>query len=48
MPFLSLNNADVEFAEPKKHTWKSYKTVKDLLITSQVKFIDKKKFAKIA
>ncbi len=46
MPFLSLRNANVEFAELGKLTWRLYITTKALPTTSQVKLIDKRKFTK--
>ncbi len=48
MPFLSLSNADVEFAELGKLTWRSYTAADTLPTTSRVKRIDKKEFAKAA
>ena len=48
MPLLSLSNIDIEFAELKKFTWKTYIVAKALLTTSWVKLIRKKKFAKTA
>lgn len=45
--FLSLSNTDVEFAELEKLTWRLYIIAEALPITSQVKLIDKKKFAKV-
>ena len=48
MLFLSLNNANVKFAELEKLTWKTYIVTEALPTTSQVKLIGKKKFAKIA
>ena len=47
MPFLTLNNADIQFVE-KELTWRSYTTAKALPTTKRVKFIDKKEFAKAA
>ena len=47
MPFLTLSNADVQFAE-KELTWRTYTTEKALPTTSQVEIIDKKEFAKAA
>ena len=47
MPFLSLSNADVQFAE-KELTWRTYTTEKALPITRQVEIINQKKFAKPA
>ncbi len=46
MPFLSLSNADVEFAEQGKLTWRSYTAAEALPTTSRVKLIDKREFAK--
>ncbi len=48
MPFLSFNNANVKFAELEKLTWRSYIVAEALSITSQVKLIDKREFAKVA
>ncbi len=48
MPFLSLSNIDVEFAELGKPTWKSYTAAEALTTTSRVKLIDKREFAKAA
>ena len=45
IPFHTFSNADIQFAE-KKLTWRFYTTEKALLITRQVKLINKKKFAK--
>ena len=45
MPFLTLNNADIQFAE-KELTWRSYIAAEALPITKWVELIDKKKFAK--
>ncbi len=48
MPFLSLSNTDVKFAELGKLTWRLY-TVADVLpTTSWVELIDKREFAKAA
>ena len=47
MPFLTLINADIQFAE-KELTWKSYTAKEALPITQRVKLINKKKFAKVA
>ena len=47
MPFLSLSNADVQFAE-KKLTWRTYTTKKALPTTRRVEIIDRKEFAKAA
>ncbi len=48
MPFLSLSNANVEFAELGKLTWRSYTAADALSTTSWVKLIDKREFAKAA
>ncbi len=48
MPFLSLSNVDVEFAELEKLTWRSYTTADALPTTSRVELIDKREFAKVA
>ena len=47
MPFLTLTNADIQFAE-KELTWRSYTAKKALPTTQRVELIDKKKFAKAA
>ena len=47
MLFLTLNNADIQFAE-KELTWKSYTAAEALPTTNQVELIDKKEFAKPA
>lgn len=46
MPFLSFNNANIQFIE-KKFTWKFYFTTKTLSTTKLVELINKKEFAKI-
>lgn len=46
IPFLFLNNIDIEFAKPRKLTWKSYTIAKILFITNWIQLINKKKFAK--
>ncbi len=46
IPFLSLSNADVEFAELGKLSWRSYTVADALFTTSQVTLIDKREFAK--
>ncbi len=46
MPFLSLSNADVKFAELGKLTWRLYTPTNALPTTSRVELIDKKEFAK--
>lgn len=48
MFFLSLNNANIEFAELEKLTWKIYTIVKAIPTTSWVKLIDKSEFVKTA
>ena len=48
MPFLSLNNIDIEFAELRKLTWKLYIAIKALLTTCWIKFINKSEFAAAA
>ena len=48
LPFLILNNADVEFTELKKLTWRFYIVAKALYTTSWVKLINKMKFVKAA
>ena len=47
MPFLTLNNADIQFAK-KELTWRTYTTEDALPTTRRVKLINKKKFAKAA
>ncbi len=47
IPFLSLNNVDVEFAKLKKLTWRLYTAAEALSTISQVELIDKKEFAKV-
>ena len=47
MPFLTLSNADVQFAE-KELTWRTYTTKKALPTTRRVEIIDWKEFAKAA
>ncbi len=48
MSFLSLSNADVEFAELGKLTWRFYIAAEALPTTSRVELIDKREFAKVA
>ncbi len=48
MLFLSLSNADVEFAELGKLTWRFYTAAEALPTTSRVELIDKREFAKAA
>ena len=47
MPFLTLNNANIKFAQ-KKLTWRFYTAAKALLTIKQVEIIDRKEFAKAA
>lgn len=44
MFFLSLSNADVQFAETEKLTWRNHSAATALFTRKNVKFIDKKKF----
>lgn len=46
--FLSFSNINIEFAKLEKLIKKIYTTIKALSITSQVKFVNKRKFIKIA
>ncbi len=46
MPFLSLSNANVEFTELGKLTWRTYTAVEASPTTSWIKLIDKKEFAR--
>lgn len=49
MPFLSFSNIDVEFVEkPEKLTQKFYIAAEALPTTSQIEFINKRKFVKAA
>ncbi len=48
MPFLSLGNADVEFAELGKLIWRTYTTAEASLTTSRVELINKREFARTA
>ena len=48
MPFLFFNNADIKFVELEKLIQRTYIATKALSITSWVKLIDKKGFAKAA
>ncbi len=48
MPFLFFSNADVEFAEQEKLTWRSYTAAEALPTTSRVELINKRGFAKAA
>ena len=47
MPFLSLSNANIQFAE-KELTWRLYTAAEALSTTKRVELIDKKKFVKAA
>ncbi len=47
MPFLSLSNVDVKFAELEKLTWRTDTAVETLSIISRVKLIDKREFARV-
>ena len=47
MPFLTLSNANVRFAE-RELTWRSYTAAKALPTTRRVELIDKKEFATAA
>ena len=47
MPFLTLGNADIQFAE-KELIWRFYTAKKALPTTQRVELIDKKEFAKAA
>ena len=47
MPFLTLGNADIKFAQ-KEFLWRSYTTAKGLSTTKQIEIIDRKEFAKAA
>ena len=47
MPFLTLSNADIQFAE-KELIWRSYTAAEALPTTKRVEIINKKEFAKAA
>ena len=47
MPFLTLSNADIQFAE-KELIWRSYIAAEALPTIKRIELIDKKKFAKAA
>lgn len=47
MPFVNLNNADIQFVE-KELTLRSYTSTNALSTTKQIELIDKKDFAKVA
>lgn len=46
MSFFSFNNANVEFAELEKLTWRSYNIAEILPTIDKVEFINKKEFAR--
>ncbi len=48
MLFLSLSNADIEFAELGKFTWRTYTAAEALPTTSRFKLIDKREFVRAA
>ncbi len=48
IPFFSLSNADVEFVELGKLTWRIYIAAEALPTTSWVELIDKREFARAA
>ena len=48
MSFLSLSNANIEFAGLGKLTWRSYMAAEAIPTTNWVELINKKKFAKAA
>ena len=47
MPFFTLSNANIQFAE-KELTWRSYTTAEALPTTKRVELINKNKFAEAA
>lgn len=47
MFFLSFDNIDVKFTKLKKLTCRFYTAIKALFTTSQIKFMNKKNFAKV-
>ena len=47
MPFLTLSNANIQFAQ-KKLIWRFYTTAEALPTTKRVEIIDRKEFAKAA
>lgn len=47
MPFLTLSNADIRFAE-RELTWRTYTVAEALLTTKRVQIIDQKEFATAA
>ncbi len=47
MPFLSLNNINVKFAELRKFIRRSYTAIEAVPTTSRVKPIGKREFAKV-
>lgn len=48
IPFLALNNVEVEFSELGKFTWRFYIAAEPLPTTSWVKLINKREFATAA
>lgn len=46
MPFLSLSNVDIWFAETNDFIWSKYSTTEGLPTTKRVEVIDKKEFTK--
>lgn len=44
--FLFFNNANIEFTELEKLTWRFYTPIKDMLTINSIQFIAKKEFAK--
>lgn len=48
IPFLSLNNVNIRFAETSDFTWKNYTTTEALANIKRIEFNDKKQFAKAA
>ncbi len=48
MPFLSLSNANVEFAELEKLTWRTYTAAEAIPTTRRVKLINKREFTRAA
>lgn len=47
MIFIFFSNANAEFVELKKLTWRSYDIAKILPTTSRIEIIDEKEFAKV-
>lgn len=48
MIFIFFSNANIEFAELKKLTWRSYDIAEILSTTNRIEIIDEKEFAKVA